>query len=33
MKVRGTFQDIATVIHGHPSLNETIQRAAHGFFS
>ncbi len=33
MKVRGTFQDIATVIHGHPSLNETIQRAAHGLFS
>ena len=33
MKVRGTVQDIATVIHGHPSLNETIQRAAHGFFS
>jgi dihydrolipoamide dehydrogenase len=28
MKVRGTVQDVASTIHGHPSLNETIQRTA-----
>jgi dihydrolipoamide dehydrogenase len=33
MKARGTFRDIASVIHGHPSLNETIQRAADDLFS
>jgi dihydrolipoamide dehydrogenase len=33
MKMRGTFQDIATVIHGHPSLNETIQRTAQSLFT
>ncbi len=30
MQMRGTVQDIAATIHGHPSLNETIQRAAQG---
>jgi len=28
MKMRGTVQDVAAVIHSHPSLHETIQRAA-----
>lgn len=32
MKMRGTVQDIATTIHGHPSLNETIQRTAQSLF-
>ncbi len=28
MKMRGTAQDIAATIHGHPCLHETVQRAA-----
>lgn len=28
MKMRGTAQDIAATIHGHPCLHETMQRAA-----
>jgi dihydrolipoamide dehydrogenase len=28
MKMRGRVQDIAAVIHGHPSLHETVQRTA-----
>jgi len=32
MNVRGTYHDIATAIHVHPSLNETIQRAAENLF-
>jgi dihydrolipoamide dehydrogenase len=30
MKMRGTVHDIAAVIHGHPSLHETVQRTAQG---
>ncbi len=30
MQMRGTVRDIAAAIHGHPSLHETIQRAAQG---
>ena len=28
MQMRGTVRDIAAVIHGHPSLHETVQRTA-----
>jgi dihydrolipoamide dehydrogenase len=28
MKMKGTVQDIAAIIHGHPCLHETVQRAA-----
>jgi dihydrolipoamide dehydrogenase len=28
MQVKGTIRDIAAAIHGHPSLHETVQRAA-----
>jgi dihydrolipoamide dehydrogenase len=30
MHVRGTVRDIAATLHGHPTLHETIQRAAQG---
>ena len=30
MKMRGTAMDIASLIHAHPCLHETIQRAAQG---
>ena len=30
MQMRGTVRDIAAVIHGHPSLHETVQRTAQG---
>lgn len=30
MQMRGTVQDIAATIHGHPALHETIQRVAQG---
>jgi dihydrolipoamide dehydrogenase len=33
MQMRGTAQDIATAIHGHPCLHEAIQQAAEGFCS
>lgn len=32
MKMKGTVQDIAAIIHGHPSLHETIQRTAQGLW-
>jgi pyruvate/2-oxoglutarate dehydrogenase complex dihydrolipoamide dehydrogenase (E3) component len=28
MKMKGAVRDIASTIHGHPSLHETVQRAA-----
>jgi len=30
MKMRGTARDIVATIHSHPSLHETVQRAAQG---
>ena len=33
MQMRGTVQDIANAIHGHPCLHEAIQQAAEGFCS
>jgi dihydrolipoamide dehydrogenase len=30
MQMRGSVRDIAAVIHGHPSLHETVQRTAQG---
>jgi dihydrolipoamide dehydrogenase len=33
MKKGGTAQDIASVIHGHPSLHETVQRAAQSLYN
>jgi dihydrolipoamide dehydrogenase len=32
MRMEGTAQDVAAVIHGHPSLHETIQRAAQDLY-
>jgi dihydrolipoamide dehydrogenase len=29
MQMRGTVQDIAATIHGHPTLHETVQRVTH----
>jgi dihydrolipoamide dehydrogenase len=33
MQMRGTVQDIATAIHGHPCLHEAMQQAAENLCS